>query len=613
MLRWRLPAVVALAASAAVYFAVGSGASGARWHAKVDPAVLAAAATGESSFLIYMNGKADLRSAQKLAWRAKTRFVYERLRRHAASSQKPLLAQLRSLGVRHRSFWITNAVWATGNIGVVRAVASRPDVAHVYAGGRGRIPALQGAKRPGSGERAKRAHAIAANITKVRAPLVWALGYRGQGAVVAGADTGVRWDHEALKTKYRGWTGSTPAVIHDYNWNDAIPNPNSECPGNSPQPCDDDLLNGGHGTHTMGTMVGSNPSGTEQIGMAPDAKWIACRNMNNGLGVIPTYFDCMEWFMAPTKVDGTNPLPERRPDVVNNSWGCVEVCPPPALKDALVASRAAGIFYAVSAGNDGLGEPLPPPARGCGTINHPLARYVAAFTVGATVIATDKLADFSSRGPTLGEPEMPIQIKPNVVAPGVDVRSSVRDGTYEEENWSGTSMAGPHVAGLVALLISAKPSLRGNVEELENIIEQSALHIADDEGCGGDVDKIPNNAYGWGRIDALAAVQRAIGVPTSVGVASLAAQRQLRGVRVTWRTTSETRVVGFDVWRSAGAGAWKKLNSKLIAAKRAGRPPGAAYAFVDGTAARGVAYAYRLQVVDQLGKRAWFARAARVR
>jgi subtilisin family serine protease len=227
--------------------------------------------------------------------------------------------------------------------------------------------------------------------------------------------------------------------------------------------------------------------------------------MAHGLGAIPTYFECMQWFIAPTNVAVTAPDPSKAPDVVNNSWGCVEVCPPPALQDALRASRAAGIFYAVSAGNDGgVG------VRGiCNTIYHPLARYPEAFTVGSTTWTTDTVSSFSSRGPVvLGDPPgQALLLKPNVTAPGSAIRSALRGSDSQYGSLNGTSMAGPHVAGLVALLISADPLLRGNVDRLEDIIEQTAVRKTTNELCGGDSStQVPNNTYGWGRIDALAAV-----------------------------------------------------------------------------------------------------------
>ena len=594
-------AVVAVASSTAFAPRVG-------WQAKVESRVLLAAEQGSADVIVYLQQKADLSRADSLGPDAKGQYVYDRLTAVARESQAPVVAELQRRGLRHRAFWVSNAIWVRGaDVSDLEALASRSDVRHVYSVGSGKVvlPAQTGVSSLRQGPQTTTA--VGNNIAKVKADQVWAMGINGNGAVVAGADTGVRWTHDALKGHYRGWDGTT--ANHNYNWHDAIKNPNgTECVANSPTPCDDDvLLGGGHGTHTMGTMVGDDGAGN-QIGMAPGAKWMACRNMTNGVGIVPTYLECMQWFLAPTRIDGTIPDPAKRPNVVNNSWGCVEACPPPLLQDILQASRNSGIFYAVSAGNDGVPGPLP----GCSTIYHPLARYPEAFTVGSTIIATDAISDFSSRGPVLGDPTAPAGLtKPNIVAPGSTVRSSLRatDSTYG--NLSGTSMAGPHVAGLVALIVDAlqetQPAKTRDVEFLETTIEQTALHLTTTEGCGGDTNTtVPNNTFGWGRIDALAAVQRALAGPTAVSVGRFAARRAAGSVSVSWRTSSETETIGFNVWRSpAGAAAWQRLNGTMIVAKRSGQSRGAAYRFVDRGARIGRAYAYRLQLVDLTGRRSW--------
>ena len=126
---------------------------------------------------------------------------------------------------------------------------------------------------------------------------VWAMGYKGQGVVIAGEDTGYQWEHPALKNTYRGWDGTT--ADHNYNWHDAIheisplhndpmPDPSlNSCGLDVQYPCDD----GSHGTHTMGTMIGEE--GPNQIGVAPGAKWMACRNMERGYGSPTTYIECL--------------------------------------------------------------------------------------------------------------------------------------------------------------------------------------------------------------------------------------------------------------------------------------------------------------------------------
>ena len=327
------------------------------------------------------------------------------------------------------------------------------------------------------------------NITKVHAPDVWALGFTGQNVVVAGQDTGYQWDHPAIKGKYRGWNGTV--ADHNYNWHDSIHSGGGGCGHDAVAPCDDT----DHGTHTMGTMVGDD-GGSNQIGMAPGAKWIGCRNMDQGNGTPATYTECFEWLIAPTDLANLNPDPAKAPHVINNSWGCPpsEGCTDPnVLKTVVENTRAAGIVVVVSAGNSG---------PGCSSVDSPAAIYDASFSVGATDI-NDVIADFSSRGAVTVDGSG--RLKPDVSAPGVNVRSSVPFNSYS--NFSGTSMAGPHVAGLVALLLSADPGLVGDPDAIEPIITSSAVPRTSTQTCSGvPGSSIPNNTYGWGRVDALAAV-----------------------------------------------------------------------------------------------------------
>ncbi|GAB4479636.1 MAG: hypothetical protein Kow0088_20750 [Anaerolineales bacterium] len=269
------------------------------------------------------------------------------------------------------------------------------------------------------------------------------------------------------------------------------------CPYNSPEPCDDS----DHGTHTMGTMVGLD--GSNRIGMAPKAKWIGCRNMDHGWGSPATYAECFQWFIAPTKIDGSDPNPAMAPDVINNSWSCPpkEGCTDPnVLKRVVEAVRAAGILTVQSAGNNG---------SECSTVSDPAAIYDASLTVGATD-ASDTIASFSSRGPVTVDGSN--RLKPDIVAPGIDVRSSLPASLYGSK--SGTSMAAPHVAGLAALILSARPYLKGQVDVLENLILSTALPLTTSQSCGGvPGSQIPNPTYGWGRIDAWEAIQKVLTFP----------------------------------------------------------------------------------------------------
>ena len=317
--------------------------------------------------------------------------------------------------------------------------------------------------------------------------------------MIGGQDTGYDWNHPALINQYRGWNGQSP--VHDYNWHDAIHenNPNTSvgnpCGFNSPVPCDDSS----HGTHTMGIMVGDDGSGN-QVGVAPGARWIGCRNMEQQVGTPATYIECYQWFIAPTDLNDENPRPDQAPDVINNSWYCppAEGCTDPdILKQVVEAVKAAGILTVHSAGNNG-------PA--CSTVNSAAAIYDASFAVGNTDI-NDDINGTSSRGPVSVDGSN--RIKPDISAPGTNIRSSVPsdDGLNRYSYLTGTSMAAPHVAGAVALLLSARPNFRGQVDAIEDRLRDTALPLTTSQQCGEiPGSQVPNNTYGWGRVDAWSAI-----------------------------------------------------------------------------------------------------------
>jgi serine protease AprX len=460
---------------------------------RLDPWVSAhLSATAPGRFLVVMRERADLRPAAALPERAaRGRFVRDALLRTAHDSQAPLLAVLRARGVTYRSFHIVNAVLVEGPLSLARELAERDDVARVE--GDPELPAVRPVTlTPAEQETAARAalapQAIEPGVTAIRAPEVWALGATGQGIVIGSGDTGVQWDHPALKGHYRGWNGVTAS--HDYNWHDSIHSGGGGCGPNTTAPCDDY----GHGTHTVGTAVGADSTGTNQVGVAPGARFIACRNMNAGVGTPATYLECMEWFLAPYPIGGTPAQgdPAMAPDVTINSWGCPtdEGCVPATLLEAVEAQRAAGILFVAAAGNSG---------SGCGSVSEPPGIYDAAYSVGAYASGTGTIASFSSRGPvTVDGSNRP---KPDITAPGVSVRSSTRGGGYGP--MSGTSMATPHVAGAVALLWSRYPELRHLIRQTEDILDQAAVDVSSTL-CSSN--GVPNNVYGWGRLDIKAAV-----------------------------------------------------------------------------------------------------------
>ena len=452
------------------------------WRQKVHALVLAEVRDGATEFMVFLDEQTDLGFASTFESReARGSEVVQALQRTAAETQAPVLALLDRLGVEYRSFWIANMIWVRGDEAALAAAASLGEVRRIDAN-----PTVQLTLPPTEPAGATEETAVTEwGLLKVLAPQVWAMGYDGTGIVIAGQDTGYDWTHPALKAKYRGWNGSS--ADHSYNWHDSIHTSGGICGPDTTQPCDDH----GHGTHTMGTMVGDDGGGN-QIGMSPGSTWIACRNMNQGAGTPATYAECFEWFMAPTDLNGNNPDPSKAPHVINNSWTCPpdEGCSANSLKTVVENTRAAGIVVVASAGNAG---------SGCSSIDAPVAIYDASFTVGASN-SVDNLANFSSRGPVNVDGSG--RRKPDVAAPGVSVRSCIPGGGYA--SFSGTSMAGPHVAGLVALLLDARPDLIGKVEAIETLIEAAADPINSAETCGGiPGTEFPNNSYGHGRINAL--------------------------------------------------------------------------------------------------------------
>jgi subtilisin family serine protease len=461
---------------------------------KIAPWVLERTANGqEAEFLVVLQDQADLSGAEALKTKQeKGRFVRDALWNKAQETQGPLLDWLAERKVEHRSYYIVNLIWVKGTADVALELASRADVARLEGN-----PQIRNVAEPAfenETESAPQADAPAAiewGITNTGAPDVWAQGFTGQGLVVAGADTGYRWDHAAIKSKYRGWDGVT--ANHDYNWHDSIHSGGGTCGPNALAPCDDN----NHGTHTMGTMTGDD-GGANQIGMAPGAKWIGCRNMNQGVGTPATYIECFEFFLAPYPVSGTPAQgdPTKAPDVTNNSWGCPpsEGCSAGSLLAAVQAQRAAGIMTVVSAGNAG---------PSCGTVNDPPAIYDESYSIGSHTIS-NAISGFSSRGPVTIDGSM--RLKPDITAPGSSVRSATRTSTTSYATFSGTSMAGPHVAGAVALLWSAKPSLRNNISATEALFNDTAVHVMDST-CGTPTS-VPNHVWGWGRLDVRAAVNK---------------------------------------------------------------------------------------------------------
>ncbi len=460
---------------------------------KIAVAVWNATEDGKSTdALVMLSAQANVHAAARLPDKtARGSFVRAALWDVAQRSQAPLRHWLDSHHIPYRAFYIVNMIQVQADRQTLLALAARPDVAQIAPNPW--VPLRSEKEVPLWEMHAPTA--IPWGVQKIGAPQVWDRGYTGQGVVVAGQDTGYQWDHPALIGHYRGWDGSQ--AHHDYNWHDAIHENNphtgagNPCGFNSPAPCDDY----GHGTHTMGTMVGDDNNG-QQIGVAPGAKWIGCRNMESGWGTPASYAECFEFFLAPYPVNGTIQQgdPSQAPDVINNSWSCPpdEGCDETntaMLRQVVENVRAAGIMVVAAATNSG---------PSCSTITDPPAFFDASYTVGATD-SNDGIAGFSSRGPITRDGSG--RTKPDISAPGPGVYSSIPNDRYGTNQ--GTSMATPHVVGAIALLWSADPSLKGNISCTEALLNSTAKHIAT-TACSSN--GVPNNVYGWGRLDIQAAV-----------------------------------------------------------------------------------------------------------
>jgi hypothetical protein len=434
---------------------------------------------GEHLFVI-LKDQADVSQAAEIEdYDARRTFVYETLTDHALKSQVALHQALDEYHIAYQPYYLVNALEVNGSPLVRLWLSRRPEVDRILDNPILRplpmaIPVTTG-NVDGPPEEPEW------NLTLIHAPEVWnSLNVTGVGIVIGQSDSGVDGSHPEFADRYRGLDEGD-----DYNWLD---------PWNgSRSPVDI----GGHGTHTLATALGNH------VGVAPGASWIGCVNLARNLGNPARYLDCMQFMLAPFPQDGdpfTDGEPTRSAHVLTNSWGCPEVegCDEQVFQPAFTALEAAGIFVVVGAGNNGY--------SGCGSITDPPAIYAENFTVGA-VDNFSMLADFSGLGPVTFSGQ--VYIKPDIVAPGVQILSAFPGGTYEYAD--GTSMATPHVAGAVALLWSANPDLIGDLELTRQILQETAYQDTppQTDTCGpGNIR--PSNLTGYGLLNIYAAVQSAL-------------------------------------------------------------------------------------------------------
>ncbi|WP_405504172.1 S8 family serine peptidase [Streptomyces anulatus] len=444
--------------------------------AKVDSGLAAAVDDGsEATFFVVLKDQADLSAAEgKRGHAVKAKAAFKALRAHAADSQKSLTSFLDKEKVGHQDFWIANAVEVRGDADLVAKIAKRSDVARVVEEQHYELDDVEPSGREAEETGEPDAATTEWGVSDIRADKVWSqYKDRGEGIVIANIDSGVQYDHPDLVANYRGNNGDG-TFSHDYNWYD----PTAQC-GTEGVPCD----NNGHGTHTMGTMAGANG-----IGVAPGVTWIAAKGCETKSCSDGALLASGQWILAPTDHAGQNPRPELAPNIVNNSWGGGNTT---FYQDIIESWNSAGIFEAFAAGNAGNGTT-------CSTTEAPGAQ-APAYGVGAYG-SDGRIARFSGFGPSLVDGSM----KPNISAPGVAIRSAWPGSTYNTID--GTSMATPHVAGAVALLWAASPSLIGDIEKTRTLLDQGARDV-EDTHCGGTAEA--NNVWGEGKLDILASVQRA--------------------------------------------------------------------------------------------------------
>jgi len=492
----RLATIAALAA-------LLGGAAGSSLAGTIEPnlqAVLATAGDQETvSALVYLADRVDVDALtqqldqQKATRKVRHEVVVTSLQERAAATQGNLLAELKALEAqgqvsRFRAFWIANCIRVDATPAAIKAIAARADVEAAYLNYPIELiePVAQGSGGGPPGE--DRNPVPEVGIIAVRAPEVWELGFTGDGILVATLDTGVEGTHPALASRWRGVADPRYEGHPEWAWFDPVTNTTF------PQSF------GAHGTHTMGTVCGGPPG--DEIGVAPGAQWIHAGVIDR-VSLEQTVADAIaafQWMVDPDEDPTTS---WDVPQVCSNSWGIGSWhnIPPynfpcdESFWGYLDACEAAGTVILFSAGNEGPGPD---------TLRRPADRATdeyRTFAVGAVNanVPSWPIADFSSRGPSYCTPTGGAAIKPECVAPGVDVRSSVPGGGYEQYGWSGTSMASPHVNGAVALIREACPDL--TVEEVKQII----IETAHDLGSAGN-----DNTYGYGMVDCYEAVQLAL-------------------------------------------------------------------------------------------------------
>ncbi len=434
--------------------------------------------------IITMADRVDLEALQAdlLADHADRREWHEAvvlaLQEKATITQADILAQLSTLKAQglvesYHAMWAGNVVLIKASVSALDILVQRADVEMIYPDYEieGIEPVSKGGDEPVIA-------GVENGLRAINADLVWNMGITGEGRLVSHLDTGVDGNHPALANRWRGLDPRYSANP-EWAWFDPVTNTTFPFDG------------GSHGTHTMGTICGLGETSGDTIGVAFGAEWMSAGVIDR-VSIPQTVADALlsfQWIVDP---DGDPSTVWDVPDVSSNSWGVTtgHGYPPcdQTFWTVLDGCEAAGIVVIFAAGNEGFSGLRRPADRA--------TTDITSFAIGA-VDGNDPnypIAGFSSRGPTFCSPDGSEAIKPEVSAPGVNVRSSVPGGGYQG-GWSGTSMATPHVAGVVALMRQANPNLTSAQ------VREILLDTAVDLGTQGN-----DNDYGMGIIDAYQAV-----------------------------------------------------------------------------------------------------------
>jgi len=384
------------------------------------------------------------------------------------NSQRNIIEYISSLpaekAVMGGQYWIFNGFHLKATRDVIENLAGRDDVWFICENSVVQLPPNElGGPYPAVAEW---------NIQKVMADSCWQAGYSGDSIFIGILDTGCDFNHPALQGK---WSG---------RWYDFV--------NGQSAPYDDH----GHGTFASGIVCGGDGLGTfvNDIGVAPGAKLVVAKVFDQNGGATYAALDSAMQWMADLRADSGVAI-----KAVTNSWGNSSYTDLHFWNICLTwkTLNMLGIFSAGSSG------------PGSATINVP-ASFPLVMASGATD-NSDVIASFSSRGPAPNQspwndiiywyrPDWGL-IKPDLVAPGVSIRSSYNNNGYVVMN--GTSWSNPHIAGAVAIMTEVDSTL--GITEIYNFLLDNA-----DWPTGGGTR--PNNTYGWGRLNIWRTLQAITGI-----------------------------------------------------------------------------------------------------